>query len=157
MMYERVPGLHGRLWRKGKDVVAETTDHPAKFKKDLIHWIARVGLERGWWTTDTLIIDPFAGVALGGLAAAHYNVPWLGIELEQKFVDIGERNLISYVSNWREWGELVLPKVIQGDSRRLVEIVQEQVDQGEQPLEVAGGRRAAGLHAAVQPFLPGRP
>lgn len=114
MKYERVHGLYGTKW---KGVDPRSTRHPAKFSYKLIQWIVTTGLERGWWDKDTLILDPFAGVGLGGVVCSMYGVPWLGVELEDTFVEIGRANLVG------------CPRatLIQGDSRDLTLLLDEYV------------------------------
>ena len=125
MIYEKVYNLYGSPWRKNIDVVPESMSHPAKFSKKLIYWIVEEGLKKGWWGTETLLVDPFGGVGLGGLAASHFWIPWIGVELEQKFVEIGNANLRGYTENLRELScGCITPLLLQGDSRQLVEILE---------------------------------
>ena len=117
MDYYRVYGLYGTKWQKGVDVVESSTEHPAKFSKRLIYWIIQTGLEKQWWDHRTIILDPFGGIGLGGVACARYGIPWLGVELEERFVEIGRRNLL--LAGGKD------QVLIQGDSRNFVEIVRE--------------------------------
>lgn len=127
MNYERAYGLYGSPWKKNVDVVPESMSHPAKFSKRLIYWIVETGLKRGWWSEDTLLVDPFGGVGLGGLAASAFNIPWVGVELEQRFVEIGNDNLQMYAKNFQMVGVHSTPLLLQGDSRQLAEILQRDV------------------------------
>ena len=66
----------------------EAFSHPAKFAYGLIVRIYAHLLERGWLREGDLVTDPFAGVGIGGIVAAANGLRWIGIELEQKFVDL---------------------------------------------------------------------
>jgi len=46
-------------------------------------------LEEGWLKAGDRVLDSFAGVALGALHAMHNGLHWVGLELEQRFVDVG--------------------------------------------------------------------
>ena len=120
MEVEQVYGLYGKSW-KGL-VVPEAMSHPAKFSRKLVYWIITTGLERGWWEQGDLILDPFGGVGLGGIAAADYYLNWLGVELEPKFVNLAEENFALNMQRWEKDG-CPLPDIVQGDSRNLVDIV----------------------------------
>jgi len=98
--------------------------HPAKFAKGLIERIVLHGLSEGWWAANDLIGDPFGGVALGGLVCAYNDLRWLGVELEQAFVDLGRANIDLHRQRLTNGG-LPIPKIVQGDSRRFAEIVAE--------------------------------
>lgn len=70
------------------------------------------------------VLDPFGGI--GGLAfhAALFGLDWTGVELEQRFVDLGNQNLelwrSKYAPHWPRYGTA---RLLQGDSRRLVDVV----------------------------------
>jgi len=120
---ERIWGLYRGNWNS--IIVDDAFSHPAKYARDMIYWLVRTGIERGWWTPgETTLLDPFAGVALGGLASAAHGLSWTGVELEQRFVDLGNENIQLHREQWERMG-LPIPRLIQGDSRRLTEIVGE--------------------------------
>lgn len=69
------------------------------------------------------IIDPFGGVALGSLDAMRLGLEWFGVELELKFVDLGQHNIANWDAkfhNMPKWGKAVL---CQGDSRKLLQVL----------------------------------
>lgn len=113
-------GCYKKLW--GKKIVKEAYTHPAKFSHNLIYRIIQEGLDRGWWNYKTIILDPFAGVGLGGITATDLGVPWTGVELEQKFVDLAWENFDLHLPRWLTEGKS-LPKIIQGDSRNLIKLI----------------------------------
>jgi len=105
-------------------IVDEAFAHPAKFARGLIRRIYQHMLDSGYIARGDSIVDPFGGVGLGGLDAMTFGLHYTGCELEPKFVALGNRNL----SKWRRDlamlnGTLGTARLVQGDSRRLVEVV----------------------------------
>lgn len=98
--------------------------HPAKFAHGLIRRIYQHLLDEGAVQPGDTIIDPFGGVALGGLYAMQNGLHWVGCELEQKFVDLGNENIAlwnsRFAAHFPRWGSA---RLLQGDSRRLAEVV----------------------------------
>lgn len=118
-------GLYKERW--GDDIVPDAYAHPAKFARGLIRHIYIHLRDHGYLFPGDTILDPFAGVALGGLDAALLGYNWLGGELEQKFVDLGRQNIELWVKQYRplwpdSWGKAVL---LQGDSRHLGKMIRE--------------------------------
>jgi len=87
VMHDRWHGLYKEGW--GDSIVPDAFSHPAKFRPALIRHIYDHMLEEGWLKAGDRVLDPFAGVALGGLHAMHNGLHWVGLELEQRFVDVG--------------------------------------------------------------------
>ena len=120
-------GLYGESWKGA--IVDEAFGHPAKFSRALIRHIYEHAVEEGWLQPGDTVIDPFGGVALGGLDAMRLGMHWVGVELEPKFVDLGQQNIDLWNAtvgpHMRRWGSAVL---LQGDSRRLCEVVREGLD-----------------------------
>lgn len=80
-------------------------------------------IDEGWLKPGDVVCDPFSGVALGALHAMKHGLNWVGVELEQKFVDLGQQNIDLWNKRFGRlpgWGHAV---ILQGDSRRLVEVV----------------------------------
>ncbi len=121
MAKEVVYGLYDQGWKDM--IVPDAYSHPAKFSRKLAYWIVKTGIERGWWKPGDTILDPFAGVGLGGMVCAASGLQWLGIELEERFVALAQQNFDLHRKDWETMGK-PLPQIIQGDSRRLGEIVQ---------------------------------
>jgi len=116
-------GLYREGW--GKEIVPEAYAHPAKFARALIRRIYDHLAERGYLKAGDVVADPFGGVALGALDAMRLGCTWLGVELEQKFVDLGQQNIELWESRYRPlwpdtWGTAIL---LQGDSRELGQVV----------------------------------
>jgi len=98
--------------------------HPAKFSRGLIRRIYDHLFEQGYLHEGDTVVDPFGGVALGALHAMQHGCHWIGCELEQKFVNLGNQNielwLATYAPHFPKWGSAVL---VQGDSRELTRVV----------------------------------
>lgn len=114
-------GCYPSSW-KGM-IVPQAMSHPAKFSSKLIRRIYEHLRAEGWVKEGDKVIDPFGGVALGSLDAMRLGLEWFGVELELKFVDLGQHN----ISNWDakfhkipKWGKAVLR---QGDSRKLLQVL----------------------------------
>lgn len=69
--------------------VEETFLHPAKFPFGVVERIYATAFARNWLSRGGAVLDPFGGVGLGALHANLLGLTWYGVELEQKFVDIG--------------------------------------------------------------------
>lgn len=99
--------------------------HPAKFSRGLIFRIIEHALEDGLIQPGGIILDPFGGVALGALPSLMNGLSWVGMELEEKFCSLGRENIAlwnSKFSSMPKWTGQA--QIIQGDSRRLAEVVQ---------------------------------
>jgi hypothetical protein len=113
-------GCYDKQWRGL--IVPEAFSHPAKFAPGLIDRIFKHGLARGYWRTGDLIGDPFGGIAGGGIMAAYNRLGWVGVELEPRFVDLGNENIALHRAAWEAHG-FPVPVLVQGDSRRFSEVV----------------------------------
>lgn len=120
-------GCYPSDWRN--KLVPGAMAHPAKFSSRLIRKIYEHLFEENWVEQGDSILDPFGGIALGALNAMEMGLRWTGVELEPKFVELGEHN----ISNWDakfhsmpHWsGQAVL---MQGNSRELLKVVMGQQD-----------------------------
>src|SRR5262245_41998752 len=94
----RLSGLTERDWRGCYDegwagvLAPEAMVHPAKFSLRLLRVLYAHGYAQGWWKRDSVIGDPFAGVGCGGIVAACQGLQWVGVELEEKFVELARLN-----------------------------------------------------------------
>lgn len=104
-------------------IVSEAFSHPAKFSRGLIHRIYQHAKEMEWVNLGDYILDPFGGVALGGLDAMSMGLNWIGVELEEKFVKLGEQNIALWNHELSGWSNLGTAGIVQGDSRRLGEVI----------------------------------
>ena len=105
-------------------LVPDAFAHPAKFAPMLIYRILRHMLERGYIQPGDSLLDPFGGIGSGGYYAMLLGLHWTGVELEPRFVELGQRN----IDKWRRDlamlnGTLGTARLLQGDSRRLLEVV----------------------------------
>lgn len=100
-------------------IVDEAFSHPAKFAYGLVTRIVDHGLAEGYWAPGDLVGDPFGGVALGGLVCGGRGLHWAGVELEERFVGLGNQNI---ERNRLAFGDTDV-RLVQGDSRRFHEIV----------------------------------
>lgn len=116
-------GCYNGGWQAAP-LVPEAYSHPAKVSFALAERIYRHMLTEGWLAPGDVVIDPFGGVGGLGFHAALYGMHWTGIELEQKFVDLGNQNLElwrdRYAPHFPNYGTA---RLVQGDSRRLVDVV----------------------------------
>ena len=92
-------GCYGDKWKGEIDDAAFR--HPAKFSRKLIGRIYQWLIENDLLRTGDSVLDPFGGVALGGLDAARAGLLWTGIELEIDFVILAMRNIATWAE--REW------------------------------------------------------
>jgi hypothetical protein len=115
-------GLYGESW--SDEIVPDAYSHPAKYSRGLIRQIYRHALEHGYLQAGDNVVDPFGGVALGSFDAMRYGLHWTGVELEEKFVTLGNANLDlwrgRYAPHFETWGTAQL---LQGDSRQLCQVV----------------------------------
>jgi hypothetical protein len=81
-------------------------------------------LDQGYIAPGDRIVDPFGGIAGFGYHAMLHGLHFTGVELEDRFVALGNAN----IDKWRRDlamlnGSLGTARLVQGDSRRLAEIV----------------------------------
>lgn len=100
-------------------IYPDAISHPAKFSRGLIKRIYEHAVAEGWVTPGDIVLDPFGGVALGALYAIINKLVWVGVELEDKFVKLGEKN----IAYWSDLGVNGTAIIIQGDSRNLKDII----------------------------------
>lgn len=105
-------------------ITPDSFQHPAKFARGLIHRIYAHMLERGYIAAGDSVVDPFGGIAAGAYDALLFGLHWTGCELEPRFVELGRRNIEKYRHDLRMLnGRLGSARLLQGDSRRLAEVV----------------------------------
>jgi len=104
-------------------IVPEAFSHPAKFSRGLIYRIYQHAKEKGWVKPGNWVLDPFGGVALGGLEALEMGFNWIGVELEEKFVKLGEQNIELWQRQFKDWPNLGMARIVQGNSRNLKAVI----------------------------------
>lgn len=116
-------GLYSEGW-KG-EITPEAFAHPAKYSRALIRHIYLHMLEEGWLRTGNRVIDPFGGVALGARDAMALGLDWLGVELEPRFVELGNQNIVLWEHRLRGVAQRGTARLVQGDSRELAAFSQQ--------------------------------
>lgn len=114
-------GLYRENW-KGV-ITDESFAHPAKYGRGLIRKIYQHAVEEGWLHAGAEVLDCFGGVALGALECQLLGCAWTGVELEARFVSLGNGNLDLWNSRYGHllnWGTA---RLIQGDSRQLSAVI----------------------------------
>ena len=96
--------------------------HPAKMSVGLAYRIMEHLKELNLLSENDIVLDPMCGISTTGIVAGALGHPFIGVELEDKFIRLSEQN--------KEYAEKRLHKkldwkIIQGDSRRLSEILQD--------------------------------
>ncbi len=112
---------YGEGWKRL--IVPEAVVHPAKYSRALIRRIYEHLLECRWVQAGDRVVDPFGGVALGAIDALRLGLRWTGVEIEEKFVALGQQNIAQWNARFNgmpHWGTADLR---QGDSRELAKIV----------------------------------
>lgn len=107
-------------------IVEDAFAHPAKFSRGLIRRIYEHARSEGWLPSGSIVVDPFGGVALGALDCMLAGCHWVGCELENKFALLGNANIGTWMARYM----YTVPgfgtaRIIQGDSRRLSEVLQQ--------------------------------
>jgi len=115
--------------------------------------------DQGWLEAGDTVLDPFGGVSLGALEAMRRGLHWVGVELEPRFVGLGQQNIdlwnATYADALPTWGTA---QILQGDSRELARVVGEAMavvssppfaSTDTKPTKLGGGRgtRATGESA----------
>lgn len=124
---------------------AQSNRHPAKMSGALLDRIRRFGEEKGWWSPGDRIVDNFYGIGTTGLLTLHgYDV--LGIELEESFFKMACENaeILEKKGTWlKSKGRC---RIIQGDSRKLAELLGIEIDGGLTSPPYTNLRKGGGLN-----------
>lgn len=100
-------------------LVPEAFAHPAKYARGLIQRIYQHLRDAYGLVPGSVVLDPFGGVALGAHDACLLGYTWLGVELEPRFVTLGEQNLALWRQRYGHLPGYGTAVVLQGDSRSL--------------------------------------
>ncbi len=101
-------------------IVPEAFSHPAKMAYGLLKRILSHCKDEGWGGVN---IDPFGGIGSTGILGAYEGYQVICVELEAKFVNLAKQNFELHRKAWEQFGN-PYPVIIQGDSRRLCELVE---------------------------------
>lgn len=108
-------------------IVEEATSHPAKFARGLITRIVSYLLERKYVKKGDVVCDPFGGICTAGLVCAYKGLQWVGVELEPRFVKLGNENIAKHRGKYLAL-KLPVPLLLKGDSRNLCDILATHAD-----------------------------
>lgn len=115
-------GHYKESW--GDNLVPDAFSHPAKVQPALARKIVEHIIEMGYIAPGSIVCDPFAGIAGFALACMRNGLHYRGVELEPKFHDLAQKNIELWNSRYKDhfptWGTA---EIIEGDSRRLVELL----------------------------------
>jgi len=102
-------------------LVPEAFSHPAKVSFTLAGKIYDHAIKMGWIKKGDTVLDPFGGICGFGFHALVNGINWVGVELEEKFVKLGQQNIDLWNRKFRDWPNLGTARIIRGDSRRIKE------------------------------------
>lgn len=101
----------------------ESIRHPAKMHLPMCRKIIKMYTKKG-----DLILDPMTGIGTVICEAMILGRNAIGVEYEQKFVDLAKKNIEKTSKNCDYFKSLGKGEVIKGDSRKLSELLNKQVD-----------------------------
>lgn len=105
-------------------IVPEAITHPAKYSSKLIRRIYEHITACGWIVPGSTVFDPFGGVALGALDAMRLGYSWRGVELEERFAAIGNKNIEMWNARYSSmpgWSQDAV--LLRGDSTGLFRLL----------------------------------
>jgi hypothetical protein len=98
--------------------------HPAKVAFGLSERIYQHVIECGFAKAGDSVIDPFGGVAGFALHAMLAGLHYTGVELEEKFVLLGNQSLDAWRARYSRMPRFGSARLVQGDSRELAKVVE---------------------------------
>ena len=103
----------------------EAFAHPAKMSRGLTVKIFKHALSQQWIKPCDVVVDPFGGIGSTGIIGASLGLRVICVELEEKFVKLGKENfeLNAKAFEVGHFGHAYQPVIIQGDSRKLSEVI----------------------------------
>jgi DNA modification methylase len=104
-------------------IVPEAFSHPAKMAYGLLSRILSHAEEQGWLAPESVILDPFGGISTTGILGAYAGYQVITCELESRFTNLAMQNVKLHLNKWQKL-KCPVPVIIQGDSRRLCELVE---------------------------------
>src|SRR3989304_1442633 len=93
-------------------IVPKAFSHPAKFSRGLIERIYDHAIKEGWVKVGEWVLDPFGGCALGGLDSMARGLNCVGVELEEKFVKLGEQSINWWYTRLGDWPNLGSARIL---------------------------------------------
>ena len=107
-------------------IVPEAFAHPAKMARGLTNRIFKHALDEQWIKAGDVVVDPFGGIGSTGIVGGCFGLQVVCVELEAKFCKLAEQNFEKNrltFETFRHFGKPQHPVIIQGDSRRLSEVI----------------------------------
>lgn len=120
-MIDQWSGCYDQGW--GKNLVSAAYSHPAKVSFKLAERIYAHAIENNWIEKGGLVLDPFGGICGFGFHAMVNGLNFISIELEEKFVKLGQQNIELWNRQLKGWPNLGTARIVQGDSRRLRDVI----------------------------------
>jgi hypothetical protein len=114
-------GMYAQQWKGAISPAAFR--HPAKYARALIFAIYEHAAQEGWLHAGDRVIDPFGGVALGGMPAVYGGYHWTGCELEERFVAAGQENIALWEQQSRLFPVRGTARLLHGDSRNMTSVL----------------------------------
>ena len=115
-------GCYDLSWKEV--IVPAAFAHPAKMARGLLRRILDHAFEQGWVQTGSIVVDCFGGIGSTAIEGAYRGLQVITCELEPKFVALANENMTLHARHWTTLG-CPQPVILQGDSRRLTELVRE--------------------------------
>src|SRR3990167_229372 len=103
-------------------ITPESFLHPAKMSYALTRRIFEHARDEGWIKPGDTVVDPFGGIGSTGIVGAEAGLQVVMCELEPKFVALNQANIERHRWRWTQFNRPI-PRVVQGDSRRLCEVL----------------------------------
>src|SRR3990167_5356956 len=103
-------------------ITPESFLHPAKMSYALTRRIFEHARDEGWIKPGDTVVDPFGGIGSTGIVGAEAGLQVVMCELEPKFVALNQANIERNRWRWTQFNRPI-PRVVQGDSRRLCEVL----------------------------------
>lgn len=104
------------------NITVESFTHPAKMSRSLVKRIFDELFKMGAVKAGDVVVDPFGGIGVTLLEAASQGLMAYGIELEPKFVGLGQANIDIHTPAWKLCN-CPIPVILQGDSRKLRDVI----------------------------------
>ena len=114
-------GCYRQGW--GNLLRPEAYTHPAKVSFSLAERIYEHAIGEGWLKPGNTVLDPFGGICGFAFHALANGLSWVGVELEEKFVELGRLNIALWNERFEAMPKWGMATLLQGDSRELLKVV----------------------------------
>lgn len=99
--------------------------HPAKVARGLAERIYEHVIAEGWAVPGSTVIDPFGGICGFGFHAMVNGLHFVGVELEEKFVGLGNQNIALWNDRYSRMPQWGTARLLNDDSRKLASVISE--------------------------------